>query len=56
MGPTAKFLGLLFLSFTVSVLTYELFIRRWNWIRPCFGLKVRVKEQAIAIGSRASVA
>ncbi len=40
-GPVVKLLLLGGLSFAVSVLLYELGIRRWNIMRVCFGLKPR---------------
>ncbi len=39
LGPTVKFGLLLMLSFAASVAIYEFLIRRWDWVRPCFGLK-----------------
>jgi len=56
LGPSAKFLALLVASFAVSVLIYEVLIRRWNWIRPCFGLKPRVKLQVVPVAAQASEA
>jgi hypothetical protein len=41
LGATVKFVGLLISSFIVSVAAYEFLIRRWRWVRPCFGLKTR---------------
>jgi len=32
-------------------------IRRWDWVRPCFGLKARVKtQQPIMVEERALIA
>jgi glucans biosynthesis protein C len=39
LGPTYKFLGLTFLSFGVTLLLYEMLIRRCDLMRVCFGLK-----------------
>jgi len=52
LDPVVKFVGLLFVSFAASVALYELLIRRWNWVRPCFGLKPRCRPQAVPIGAR----
>jgi glucans biosynthesis protein C len=59
LGATMKFFVLLFSSFVVSVATYEFLIRRWRWVRPCFGLKTRrirlaERQQAFAPITRLS--
>ena len=56
LGPVVKFGLLLVLSFAASVAIYEVLIRRWNWVRPCFGLKPRAKTQAVAIEGRPLIA
>jgi len=57
LGPTVKFGSLLVLSFAGSVAIYEMLIRRWDWVRPCFGLKARVKtQQPIMVEERALIA
>lgn len=40
-GFIPKFLVLVVATFGGSFVIYELFIRRWKWIRPLFGLKLK---------------
>jgi len=56
LGPNTKFGLLLVLSFAGSVAIYELLIRRWNWVRPCFGLKARAKMQVRRVEGSPSMA
>jgi len=56
LGPSAKFVCLLMLSFAVSAGIYELLIRRWNLVRPCFGLKPSPRTQDVVIEGRALTA
>lgn len=43
-GLPAKFSALLFGTFFFSWIIYEFVIRRWNFIRPAFGLKLKKKH------------
>jgi glucans biosynthesis protein C len=55
LGPAVKFLLLLFFSFALTAAIYETLIRRWEWVRPCFGLKRRLKRAEGSQGAFAAL-
>ncbi len=55
MGITGKFLIITAATFVISMLIYEFLIRRWNPVRPFFGLKPkRAAEEPELLGERGS--
>jgi len=56
LGPTVKFGVLLVLSFAGSVAIYDVLIRRWEWVRPCFGLKPKARTRAVVAEGRPLIA